>query len=523
MENTDTTSALNHTNSNKKGCINSLDGIHVYPLESLDGDEVVQKQPPISLETAGVAEVEGAQLVWVYVYQNYAPSTFHALSQKATLSTAATIVAAVAKPPIAKVSDVIGRASTYCFTISCYLLSYILCAASPNFATYAVGIIFYSIGQTGTNILNDIIISDISTARWRTFAISISFLPFLIMPWVSALIVDSVVNGIGWRWGIGMLAFIMPVCASFVIATLFVYQRRAKRLGLVQTKKPGFYEFFALIDGGGLVLLCAGFAMFFLPISLASTTPSKWSTSWIIALIVLGAASLIGLVPYEKYVASHPILPSRYFRNATIVLAISIAFLDNLCFAATHTYLYSWVVVAHNYSAEKATFFIYLNGVVQALVGIIVGLVVYKLRRYKWVLFTATIVRKIGYGIMIRLRGANNSDAELFLVQAIQGLGSGAVQMICLTSAQIVVPHAELAQISALVLLSAFLGSGVGSSVAGGIYTNYFLGALRRHMAVSTSETTIRAIYNSIVSSLLPAWGSTQRIAANAAYSDVMR
>lgn len=344
------------------------------------------------------------------------------------------------------------------------------------------------------------------------------------MPWVAALIVDSVVDGIGWRWGIGMLAFIMPVCSSVLIATLFVFQRRAKRLGLVpQTKRPSIHEFFALIDGGGLVLLCAGFAMFFLPISLASTTPSNWRTSWIIALIVLGAVLLIAFVPYEKYFASHPILPSRYFRNATIVLAVSIAFLDNLCFAATHTYLYAWVVVAHNYTAEKATFFNYLNGVVQSLVGMIVGLLVYKLRHYKWVLFVATVVRTVGYGVMIRLRGANNSDAELFLVQAIQGLGSGAVQMICLTAAQIVVPHVELAQISALVLLAAFLGSGVGASVAGGIYTNYFLEALRTHMGSGTSEATIQAIYESITSTLLPAWGTLQRVTANDAYSDVMR
>lgn len=429
----------------------------------------------------------------------------------------------MAKPPIAKLSDVIGRASAYCVAISCYILAYILCASSQNFATYAVGIIFYSIGQTGANILNDIIISDISSTRWRTFAISISFFPFLIIPWVAASIIDSVLSGIGWRWGIGMLGFILPTCGSFIIITLFYYQRKAKKLGIVQTKKVTFYEFFSQIDGGGLFFLCAGFAMFFLPISLAATTPSNWKTGWIIALIVLGAILLIALPLYENFFAKHPILPPHYFRNQTIVLAISIAFLDNLCFAATHTYLYTWVVVAHNYSVDKATYFTYLNGVVQALVGILIGLLIARLRRYKWILFAATVIRTLGYGVMVRLRGASNSDAELFVVQAIQGVGSGCVQMICLTAAQITRPHAEVAQISALVLLSAFLGSGVGSAVAGGVYTNYFLEALRRFMPSGTAESTIEAVYNSVVASDLPAWGSVQRVAANAAYSEVMK
>jgi hypothetical protein len=51
-------------------------------------------------------------------------------------------------------------------------------------------------------------LSDITSARWRGFAIGLSYFPFLITPWVSAFIAESVVaeNGIGWRWGIGMFA-----------------------------------------------------------------------------------------------------------------------------------------------------------------------------------------------------------------------------------------------------------------------------------------------------------------------------
>jgi hypothetical protein len=57
-------------------------------------------------------------------------------------------------------------------------------------------------------VLNDIVISDISTMRWRGFAISASFFPFLITPWISGFIVEDVVSpgGIGWQWGIWMFA-----------------------------------------------------------------------------------------------------------------------------------------------------------------------------------------------------------------------------------------------------------------------------------------------------------------------------
>ena len=159
----------------------------------------------------------------VYVYNNYSTSSFNALSKLATLSTASTIVFAVVKAPIAKISNVIGRGQTYVFTVSCYVLAYILMASAKSINAYAAGIVFYSVGQSGTNTMNDIIISDITTARWRGFGIGVSFFPFLITPWVAAFIVESVVEGIGWRWGIGMFAILMPFGASFLITTLVYY------------------------------------------------------------------------------------------------------------------------------------------------------------------------------------------------------------------------------------------------------------------------------------------------------------
>lgn len=130
-------------------------------------------------------------------------------------------------------------------------MSYILCATSKSINGFAAGYIFYCVGQSGTNIMNDIIISDITTARWRGLAIGGSFFPFLVVPWVAAFISESVVNGIGWRWGIGMLAFIMPFCASFIITTLVYFQGKAKKAGVIVTQKsPSMTSALRLTSGG---------------------------------------------------------------------------------------------------------------------------------------------------------------------------------------------------------------------------------------------------------------------------------
>ncbi|KAK7460674.1 hypothetical protein VKT23_009389 [Stygiomarasmius scandens] len=433
-------------------------------------------------EVAGVAKVEALQAVWgrngkyllwtglalmmiifeldnstVYNYQTFATSSFNQLSLLAAIQTCQTIVSAVMKPPIAKISDVMGRGETYIFTTTCYLLSYFLCASSKTVNVYAGGAVFYAIGQTGTQVLDQIIISDISTARWRGFAIG----------------------------------------------------RKAKKAGIVVTKRMTIYDFCSLIDLGGVILLSGGFAMLLLPISLAATTPSRWQTPYLDALMGLGIAFLTALLPYEHWVAKHPILPLRYLKNATIVLSCLLGALDSLGFSTTHTYV------------RDATFLVYTNGVVQCLVGIAAGWIMYKTRRYKYLNLVGVIIRVVGYGAMMRLRGQNNSTAELFIVQCIQGIGSGIIQTIVIVSAQVVVSHAELAQISSLVLLMSFLGSAIGQAIAGGIYTNTFRDRLRIHLP-SASDDSIESLFNSITG-VLPEWGTSSRMAVNLAYSDVMR
>jgi len=282
------------------------------------------------------------------------------------------------------------------------------------------------------------------------------------------------------------------------------------------------YEFFSLIDLGGTILLSGGFAMILIPLTLAATSPAKWATPYLDALIAIGGIFLLALPFYEKYLAVHPVVPFRYFKTLSIVMSCLLIATDSLGFSVTHTYLYSWASIARNFDAKVATFYIYTNGVTQCLTGILGGVIMLKTRKYKWLLMAAVVIRLVGYGIMIRLRGANNSEAELFIVQLIQGIGSGIIQTAVIVSAQIVVPHAEMAQITALVLMCSFLGSSVGASISGGIYTNTFKPALYHELGSDASQTLVDTVYSSITG-VLPAWGSAQRTAIDNAYTTVLR
>lgn len=411
-----------------------------------------------------------------------------------------------------------GRGQTYMMTISFYVLSYILMASAKTLNTYAAGYILYVMGQSGTNIMNDIVISDISNARWRGFAIGVSFAPYLVTPWVSGFIADSVVNGIGWRWGIGMFAILMPFGASFIISTLLYYQMKAKNLGLAVRQRITVYDFCSQIDLGGVILFSGGFALILVPLTLAATTTSKWKTPYLDALIAIGAVMLIAFPFYERHVSRFPFMPPSYFKNPTISLCLFLIATDSLGFSCTHTYLYTWATVARNFSTRNATFYNLTNGVVQCLMGIIAGILMMWTQRYKWLVILGAVIRLIGYGLMIRLRGASNSLFELFFVQVLQGLGSGIMQTNLLVPAQISVPHAQMPQITALVVCFSFLGSSVGACIAGGIYTNTIGQALRNHLGSEATPELVNTLSNSILGGA-PAWGSPERIAVNLAVS----
>jgi hypothetical protein len=128
------------------------------------------------------------------------------------------------------------------------------------------------------------------------------------------------------------------------------------------------------------------------------------------------------------------------------------------------------------------------------------------------------VVRLIGYGLMIRLRGQGSSIGELFIQQVIQGVGSGIIHTTLLVPPQVFVPHTQIAQVLSLTLSFSVLGLSVGSAVAGGIYTNTLRPSLWKQLGGNSTRELVDELFNSITG-VLPTWGTPERVAVNFAVS----
>lgn len=244
-------------------------------------------------------------------------------------------MAAVIKPPMAKIANVFGRLEAFAFSILLYIIGYIQMAASNNVQTFASAQIFYSAGFTGLQILQQILIADTCDLLNRALFSSIPDIPFLINVWVGAPIANSVLAHTTWRWGYGVWAIVLPVAFLPLALALLLNVRKAATLGLLpkspwkgQTVSGGLKALWYELDFFGLILLSAAFSLILIPCTLAATAGSGWRNDSIIAMIVIGWLCFVAFPFWEsnRKLAPRPFLALRHLTNRTVLAGCALGF-----------------------------------------------------------------------------------------------------------------------------------------------------------------------------------------------------
>lgn len=208
-------------------------------------------------------------------------------------------------------------------------------AGSNNVRTFAAAQIFYSAGNTGLQILQQIFIADTSDLLNRALWSSLPDVPFLVTVWIGAPIANSLLTHTSWRWGYGIWAIVLPVAFLPLALALFLNMRKAKKLNQLapfpwkgQSFVGGIKSIWHELDIMGLLLLTAAFSLILIPCTLAQRAKGGWNNGSMIAMIVVGCICLIALPFWEssRRLAPKPFLPLRLIKNRTVVAGCAIAF-----------------------------------------------------------------------------------------------------------------------------------------------------------------------------------------------------
>ncbi|PCG89075.1 Major facilitator superfamily domain, general substrate transporter [Penicillium occitanis (nom. inval.)] len=413
--------------------------------------------------------------------QPLATASYNEHSLLATVNVLRAVIAAAAQPTAAKIADVFGRVEVTILSVFFYVLGTVVEACANNVQTFCAGAILYQIGYTSIILLVEVLIADMTSLRSRLLFSYIPALPFLINTWVSGNITSAVIGVTTWRWGIGMWAIIYPVCTIPIMLILFIVHRRAKRSGALDGYKTSlqilgsrglFVELFWQLDVVGIILIIAMLALILVPFTIAGGLGAQWKTAKVLAPLIVGILIVPVWVWWEQK-CEHPMIPFKLLKDRAVWGALGIALMLNTAWALQGDYLYTVLVVSFDESITSATRISSLYSFTSVITGCIVGFIVLKIRQLKPFIVAGTLLFTAAFGILIHFRGGSGGSTHSGIIggQVLLGIAGGMFPYSAQASIQAASKHEHLAVVTGIYLATYNVGSALGNTISGAIWT----------------------------------------------------
>lgn len=503
-------------------------------------DAVVEDTPLITLRTGHTRDREHTRALLVlyaalfvlalavsldsmsfYLYLNYACSEFHALSSVGTIIIVQQLVRAVSKPPFAQLSDLFGRIPTLVAVVVLYASGHAVLASATTFAALLLGTIVQALGATGIGVLQSVIIADTTSVQWRGLLIGLVNLPYVINFAFAGPLVGTAMRLGGWRLGFAIWVVVLPVAAAPLLTTLAVGCRRARRQKGPAHAAPSSSAHTALceMDLLGMGLFSAALTLMLLPVSLHGFSSLVHSCER--AELLVGLALLVAFAAWETY-TPHPFLPYRAVRNFTVVAVCAIAAIDFAGFYLSWAYLSPFIQVLKGWDQVRTAYFVSTQNVTSTIMGVVVGSCMALTRQLKRYMVAGYVVRILGLFLMVHFRSLGHSTLSLVLCQVLQGVGGGALALTTQVAAQVAVPHAQVAVVTAFQMLTTEVGAALGSALASALVTSLLPRELRLHLPM-LSPPELDRIEGSLDAVLEYPLGSPERLGITEAWVGIMR
>ncbi|KAG5358116.1 Siderophore iron transporter mirC [Yarrowia sp. B02] len=461
-------------------------------------------------------------------YIVYASSEFSQMGALASVQIVQACIFLVSRALCGKLADNFGRFEALLISVICVTVGSGLYMGSHNIVTYFAALAFYSIGDIGTQMIYEIFAADTCELKDRTFFQTITLVANLFTPWVAGPLVAGVLKTSTWQWGMGMWAIIYPCVSVPFLCTLLYFRIKAYRMGYrIRRGDPNRTWFQNTITGiirmdlPGLVFLCAGLILFFVPISFCVGT-DNWKLPENIAMITVGTFLLFVAFPiWEAFFTKHPFLKYSLMKKRLVTVPGLVILLYYFAYATYHPYFQVWLLLAKNVKQPKAT---NLNmAMFVALTG--TTLVFSPLMRWraklKSVIVWGTILYFIGMGLTYEFRKPEKPLSTMILAQVFEGVGAGLLVVPILVYVQTVCKQSDTAAAITIYYFFNSCGTILGNVVSAAVYRNHFPSVLRGTGLFSEKE--ISTIFGSIYAGLSYRVGTPERLAIGATLNTVIR
>ncbi|KAL6808174.1 major facilitator superfamily domain-containing protein [Trichoderma afarasin] len=429
----------------------------------------------------------------------YATSAFESHSLLNVIYVVAGSMSAATYMPLSKIMDVWGRAEGFLIMTVFATLGLILMAASNGIATFCA-------------------------AYNRGLAYAFTSSPYIITAFAGAKASEGFYNDISWRWGFGVFAIVFPIVAAPLYFILKINLRKAERQGLLN-KEPSnrtilqsIWYYSVEFDAMGVFLFSVGLTVFLLPFNIADSAPNGWSSGYIIAMIVVGFVMLIIFTVYETFLAPIPLLDWNLLIDRTVIGACLLDATYQISYYCWANYFTSFLQVVNDLSLAEAGYVNNTFNVVSGVLLLIVGFLIRRTGRFKWLLYIAVPLYIFAQGLMIYFRRPNQNVGYLVMCQVFISIGGSIFIIIEQLAILAAVDHQHIAAALALLNVVGTVGDAMGATISGAIWTNTFQKALERYLPESALPD-LDVIYEDLDTQLSYPVGSAVRLAIQKAYA----
>lgn len=267
----------------------------------------------------------------------------------------------------------------------------------------------------------------------------------------------------------------------------------------------------------GIVLFAGGFVVFLLPFTLASTAPNGWKTDYIIAMIVVGFATIVCFGFYQHWLAPSPFLRYDFLTDRTVLGACLLNVTYQISYYCYASYLTSFLMVVNNVTIAEAGYIGNTFSAVAFVTLFIVGYIIRRTGYFKWLLFGLIPLYIFSLGLMIHFRKPNGYVGYIVMCEVLFSV-SGSSFILCVQLAVLAaVDHQYIAAVLAMLFVSGSIGGAIGSTISGVIWTNTFYKALVSRLPASAQADAL-SIYEDLTVQLSYPVGSVERTAIQEAY-----
>lgn len=387
----------------------------------------------------------------------------------------------------------------------------------------------------------DVITADATHVKNRGLAFAFTSSPYMITAFAGAKAAEGFYEDISWRWGFGAFAIIFPIVAAPLYFILKFNVRKAKKQGVLGREKSNrtvfqsiiYYatEFDSKINAApfpihirtksspviGVILFSSGLTVFLLPFNIADAAPNGWATGYIIAMLVVGFVLLVSFGLYETLFAPKPMINVTFLANRTVIGACLLDATYQISYYCWANYFTSFLQVVNNLSISEAGYVSNTFDVVSGVLLLLVGYMIRRTGRFKWLLYIAIPLYMFAQGLMIYFRRPNQNVGYLVMCEVFISIGGSIFIITQQISILAAVDHQHIAAALALLSVVGTVGNAMGATISGAIWTNVFQDALARYLPESALPD-LQSIYEDLDTQLSYEVGSPERLAIQQAY-----